>query len=155
VDRYKFRVFADNGLFFLHDGDYDPDIDVEEFGKQVTKTRLAIFPGVIAILAASQMSVPVDMQVLTKPPKEYFSKWDAVVESGIVVPSGVLFLVGSGSTDEFGERMEVAPGCYGVRVYYGGQSALEDLEGNDYYKIVLWPLFQYSVRVLKRWRPSR
>jgi hypothetical protein len=153
VARYKFRICPDNLLFFLEDGDFEAaDFDIEVLSEGLPKRRLAVLPGMIAVGTTSQMTVPVQIQVSHDRPKEDLSKWDAVVESGIVTPSGVLFLKGSG--DAFGERIEVASGCYGARVYYGGQGT-SDLEGNDYYKIVLWPLFQYSVRVLKRWKAAR
>jgi len=153
VARCKFRICPDNGLFFLEDGDFEAaDMDIEVLSEGLEKRRLAVLPGMIAVGTASQMTVPVEIQVCRDQPKNDLPKWDSVVETGIVTPSGVLFLKGSG--DAFGERIEVSSGCYAARVYYGGQRT-SDLKGNDYYKIALWPLFQYSVRVLKLWKSPR
>ncbi len=118
------------------------------------KKRLGVVPGLIAVRTARPMDVPVQVEVRRHAPKNDFSKWDAVVETGIIVPSGVLFV--TGSSEQFGKRIEVTCGCYASRVYFGGLGTLTShLEGKDYYKIVLWPIFEYSVRVIKRWKAPR
>ena len=91
--------------------------------------------GLIAVGTARDMYVPVEVEVRRDSPAEYLSRWDAVVESGILVPSGDLFV--SNSSFQSDEGIEVAPGCYLARVYYGGLGAVTSgLEGDDHYKVV-------------------
>ena len=59
-----------------------------------------------------------------------------------------------GSTDYYPDaaRIPVTPGMYVVRVYYGGLDTIRDLglEGDDHYRVVLWPGPARPVTVLKR-----
>jgi hypothetical protein len=156
MPRYKFHIMADHHQFYLQDGDFDPvAADLDELNtKELLRKWLVVAPGLIMVRTARPMMVPVEIQIRRDPPRDDLSRWDAVVESGIVVPSGVLYV--KGSSEEFGEPLEVASGCHAARVYYGGLGTLTSyLEGNDHYKIALWPVFQYSVRVVKRWQPTK
>jgi hypothetical protein len=157
MPRYKFQVLADCNQFYLHDGDFDSDISEMEdlWTKESLRRKLVVATGLIGVGTARSMYVPVEVEVRRDPPPdEDLSRWDAVVESGILVPSGDLFV--SSSALESDEQIEVAPGCYLARVYYGGLGTVtNDLEGDDHYKVALWPVFQYSVRILKPWRPAK
>ena len=156
MPRYKFQVLADCDCFFLHDGDFDYEsVEPEDlWTRESSRTRLVVATGLIAVRTARHMYVPVEVEVLRDPPDEDLSRWDAVVESGILVPSGDLFV--SSPTFSSDEGIKVAPGCYLARVYYGGLGTVTSgLEGEDHYKVALWPVFQYSVRILKRWQPAK
>jgi hypothetical protein len=148
---------ADCNEFYLHDGDFDSDITEMEdlWTKESLRRKLAVATGLIGVGTARSMYVPVEVEVRRDPPPaEDLSRWDAVVESGILVPSGDLFV--SSSALESDEQIEVAPGCYLARVYYGGLDTVKnDLEGDDHYKVALWPVFRYSVQVLKSWQPKK
>ncbi|MDW4736332.1 hypothetical protein NQ293_26040, partial [Escherichia coli] len=52
-------------------------------------------------------------------------------------------------------RIDVAPGTYRVRVSYGGLDTLSEdgLEGDDRYRLQLWPAPPIAVRVVKQ-RPT-
>lgn len=150
MPRYKFQIFADYHQFYLHDGNFDAAVaDLEDIWTKASLGRkLAVAPGLIAEGTARPMTVPVEIEIRRGPPDDDLSRWDAVTEAGILVPSGELWL--TSPTVMPGERIGVAPGCYLARVYYGGLSTLTSyLEGADHYKVTLWPVFQYSVRILK------
>ena len=65
-----------------------------------------------------------------------------------------LALVVAGCTDYFpdAERLQVEPGTYCVRVYYGALDSLTEdgLDGDDHYRVVLWQGDSVPVRVLKQ-----
>jgi hypothetical protein len=156
MPRYRFEVLADCHCFFLHDGDFDYEsVEPEDlWTRESPRRRLVVATGLIAVRTARHMYVPVEVEVRRDPPAEDLSGWDAVVESGILVPSGDLFV--SSPTFSSDEGIQVAPGCYLARIYYGGLGTVtNELEGDDHYKVALWPVFQYSVRILKRWQPLK
>jgi hypothetical protein len=149
MPRYRLRVFPDYHQFYLHDGEVDPGDFEEMWTEGSLRRRLFIAPGILAILTARNVTVPVEIEVPRAAPNDDFSRWDAVIESGILVPSGSLFV--SAVTSESADQIDLAPGCYLARIYYGGlETVTSDLDGKDHYKVVLWPAFQHRIRVLKR-----
>jgi len=63
----------------------------------------------------------------------------------------------AGCTDYFPDamRIPVPPAVYRVRVSYGGLDTLSDdgLEGDDHYRLQLWPATSIAISVLKQ-RPK-
>jgi hypothetical protein len=97
------------------------------------------------------VSATVEVQEAT-PQNEDFSIWDQINECSIDVPSGNLVI--AGCTDYFPDaaRIPLSPGHYGARIYYGQLDALSDdeLDGDDHYRIVLWPSKKLEMKVLKQ-----
>lgn len=73
------------------------------------------------------------------------------VRPSIEVQSGRIVI--AGCTDYFPEakRLEVRPGTYRARIYYGDLDTLsqDGLAGNDHYRVVLWPSPPDNITVLK------
>ena len=73
-------------------------------------------------------------------------------ECTLDVQSGRIVI--AGCTDYFPDavRIEVFPGSYRARLYYGNLDALSDdgLDGDDHYKVVLWRAEPGPVKVLKQ-----
>ena len=71
---------------------------------------------------------------------------DLAVQSGRVVIAGC--------TDYFPDaaRIDLSPGQYRARVYYGKLNTLspDGLDGNDHYKIVLWSTAPGPLKVIKQ-----
>jgi hypothetical protein len=63
------------------------------------------------------------------------------VEANRDVPSSCIAV--HGPTDYFADapRIAMAPGAYRARVYYGGIATVsaDELEGEDHYRVELWP----------------
>jgi hypothetical protein len=80
------------------------------------------------------------------------SAWDHVNECTIEVPPARVLI--AGCTDYFPDtaRIEPVPGSYRARPYYGSLSSLSEdcLDGDDYYRVVLWRAAPGPVRVLKK-----
>jgi hypothetical protein len=98
------------------------------------------------------MEVPVVVEVLESAPLETLDSWDHVVECSIDIPSGRMVV--AGCTDYFpkARRIEVVPGTYRARVFYGQLNSLSEdgLEGDDHYRVALWPHPAEPPVVLKR-----
>lgn len=97
------------------------------------------------------MNVPVVVEITDSEPDANLSAWDHVNECSLDVPSGRIVI--AGCTDYFPDaaRIELAPGSYRARLYYGSLDSLSEdgLDGDDNYKVVLWPAAPGPVQVLK------
>jgi hypothetical protein len=137
---HAFTLFADYFQFYLQDEKAHGDLS-EAWTPQAVERLLALAPGVIGVGTARNMDVPVEVDILETEPRDDRGGWDRVNDCTIDVPSGRLVV--AGCTDYFPDaaRIEIAPGSYNARIYYGGLSTVsaDALEGDDRYRIVLWP----------------
>jgi hypothetical protein len=148
---YNYTLFADYHQFYLQDEEADGDLS-DSWNEQ---DLLAVAPGTIGVGAVRDMDVPVEVEIRDSEPVDDLAEWDHVMECGIEVPSGRIVV--AGCTDYFPDaaRIPVKPGKYRARIYYGDLESLSEdgLEGDDHYKVVLWPSEDMSVRVVKRGAP--
>lgn len=137
---HQLTVFADYHQFYVCDG---ADLaDTSLIWTDATVERmLAVSPGLIAVGTARNMDVPVTLELLDDAPPEDFAGWDRVIECGLAVASGRIAV--AGCTDYFPDspRFDLAAGDYRARVSYGGLEELSEdgLEGEDRYRVQLWP----------------
>jgi len=147
----ELTLFADYFQFYLQDEGADGDLS-DSWTDQAVADLLALAPGAIGVGTVRNMTVPVVVEVLDAPPSGSFDDWDHVAECSISVPSGRLVV--AGCTDYFPEarRIEVPPGTYRARVFYGRLTSVssDGLEGDDHYKVSLWPQPEAASAVLKR-----
>ena len=148
---FQFQLFADYYQFYLQDESATTDLSASWTPEAVDRL-LAVAPGMVGIGTARNMTVPVTVEVCGDAPDEDTSGWDQVNECTLEVPSGRIVV--AGCTDYFPDaaRIEVDPGSYRVRAYYGNLTALSSngLEGDDRYKLVLWAAAPGPLQVLKQ-----
>jgi hypothetical protein len=156
--KYEFTVFADYFQFELIDDGVD--FPADQWNDQTIVDRVAVSQGVITIVTARDTSVPVVVEVHELPKDqdadiEATKQWDHIVECAIEIASGRLVILGNEYYPD-APRIIVSPGIYQTRVYYGGLSTLSDdgREGDDIYKIVLWPGKYHEPKVIKRYSPN-
>ena len=146
-----FELFADYFQFYLQDEAVKGDLS-DSWNEEAVGRLLALAPGTIGVGTVRDMQVPVDVEVRDAPPDDDLDKWDHVNECSFDVQSGRIVI--AGCTDYFPEtkRLEVPPGTYRARIYYGDLDTLSQngLEGNDHYRIVLWPSPPEDMRILKQ-----
>lgn len=151
IQRYHFELFADYFQFYLQDEPVEGNLG-NSWTPEATDRLLAITNGTIGVGTVRNMMVPVDVEVLDAKPSDSFDDWDQVNECSIDVKSGRIVI--AGCTDYFPDaaRIVVTPGIYGARIYYGKLDALSEdgLEGEDHYRVVLWPGDPIPPAVLKQ-----
>lgn len=149
----KYTVFADYHQFYLWDHGTRPDAPTD-YTEVETQRRIKAAPFVVVVQPERNMEVPVEVEVIDKPPSTSLSAWDHVTEASLDLPSGRLEIheCTGGSID----ILPVQPGSYRVRVYYGGLGTLSDdgLEGEDRYRVELWLAPASEVAVLKQYLSS-
>ncbi len=114
---------------------------------------VAVIDGVIGVITRRNTDVPVVVEVNEAETFESYQEWEQVTDCSINIVSGQLIV--AGATDDLanGARIKVKPGTYRVRIFYGGLDSVSanGLDGEDRYKIVLWPGSLAKVMVVKQW----
>lgn len=148
-----YSIFADYHQFYLWDKDVAPDAPTDYSDTDVER-RIKSAPNVVVIRPERNMDVPVELEVVTTEPNSDFSQWDHVAEASLELPSGHLEIheCTGGPIDQ----INLSPGTYRVRAYFGALNELSEdgLDGNDHYRLVLWPASFAPTVVLKRF-PGR
>ena len=150
MDR-QYEIFADYRQFYVWDH-RDNRGAPTEFTDEDVLCRIKAAPFVIVVQPERELDVPVTVEVRNDPPPNpEFDEWDHVAEASLDVPSGKLEIHEStgGSVD----ILAVTPGSYRLRACFGGLDTLSDdgLDGDDCYRLVLWPAPFAPVEVLKQY----
>jgi len=151
MHRTTYSLFADYFQFYLQD-ELAEGIDGDSWDEIAFARLLATAPGTIGIGTVRNMTVPVVVEIHDHEPPEDADMWDHIIECSIVVSSGKIVI--AGCTDYFPDaaRIEVAPGIYAARISYGALDSLseDEIEGDDHYRVQLWPGAVGELRVVKQ-----
>jgi len=150
VQKRALKVFADYFQFYLWDEGVAPDAPTDWTDADNAR-RLKVAPNVVVVCPIRNMTVPVEVEVHESEPPFEADKWDHIAESSLDLPSGRLQVHECCGKAVMSCR--VRPGTYRVRVFYGELGSLSEdgLDGNDHYRVVLWPAPHAELRVLKEW----
>jgi len=118
--------------------------------------RLFQLKNILAVKTGSYGHIKGEIYILNQPADSYdFENYDHVVEGYLEVQSGSLqFLECPGSQLEY--KIDITPGNYSVRVYSSNLSTtdIDEMEGNDFYKIEMWINAEKELKVLKQFTES-
>lgn len=154
--KYKFELFADYFQFYLQDEQSKGDLS-NSWTEQAVSNMLAVAPGMIGVGTVRNLTVPVEVEVLTSKPTDNFEQWNHVTEASLEVPSGHIIIAGCSDYLPDAARIIVEPGIYRIRIYYGALDSVDEsrLEGNDHYKLQLClDTNGAEPKVLKRWKAA-
>ncbi len=153
VHVHELALFADYFQFHLRDDAATGDLSLAWTAEAVER-MCATAPGVIGLGTARNMTVRVRLEVLEGAPGDGPGDSDHVVEGPLQVGSGRVTI--AGCTDHLPDALQLAlaPGSYRVRLSAGGLGTLSDdgLDGEDHYRVQLWPAPLADVCVLLQWR---
>ncbi|MBY8233318.1 hypothetical protein KW535_18475 [Vibrio fluvialis] len=137
---YSLEVFADYNQVYLHDETIEPDLSVA-WDDQAYEKLIFVDHGCIALSTARNMDVPVEIVVSDEKPDIDKKSWGHIVYCGITLASGLLVVRGPSDYLPDATRVKLKPGNYAAYVLYKGLTTLSEdgLEGDDYYKTILWP----------------
>jgi hypothetical protein len=149
--RFEFKLFADYYQFYLQDECAEGNLS-ESWTPEAVGRLLAIAPRTIGVGTARNMEVPVIVEISESAPEDDIAAWDQVNECTLEVLSGRVVVAGCSDYFPDAARIELPPGAYRARIYYGGLNALsaDGLNGDDHYKIVLWNAPPASLMVIKQ-----
>jgi hypothetical protein len=147
---YEFNLYAAYNQFYMGDSQAEVDTGAANFWtKHALADQLAVVPGLIGVGTASYDYVPVVVEIRQTLPGDNLDGWDRVVEASLDVPSGRIAIEGCLNYSPDEPRITVQSGAYRVRVYSGALA----FEGDDHYKLALWPQPYADPQVLKAWEP--
>jgi hypothetical protein len=150
--RRDLTALADGFQFHLRDEGSAYAIP-PEWPESARDDRVYPAPGSLGILAAKNWFVPVAIEVVEAAPTIDAEAWDHIVEATLQLPSGRLVLAGGPTPGRDQPPVDLTPGSWRALILMGNldRTAI-DAEGDDYYKVVLWPGGGDLV-VRKRWMP--
>jgi hypothetical protein len=151
MSEHKFELFADYHQFYVWDAGVDPRAP-EDYTNEDVRRLVKVAPNIVVIQPVRSTTVPVQLEICSEDPGFDESQWDHIAECALELPTGKLQVhecTGGPVLD-----LEVAPGWYWVRVLFAGLGTLsyDGLEGDDYYRIVLWPGTSAPLRIVKQWQ---
>lgn len=148
--KFEFTLFADYFQLYIQDDGAKGDLS-ESWTPEAVHRLLALAPRTIGIGTVRNMNVPVQVEFAEHAPENDLAGWDQVNECTIETTSGRLVI--AGCTDYFPDaaRIELTPGTYRARVYYGNLKKLSaDGLDSDHYRIVLWSAPPGPLLILKQ-----
>lgn len=153
MSMHVFNIFADYHQFYLWDSGVDPSAP-EEYTRNDIRRLIKAVPHVVVIQPLRNATVPVELQVCSEDPGFDESQWDHVAECALDLPTGKLQV--HECTGGPALNLAVPPGTYRVRALFAGLDTLSDngLDGDDRYRIVLWPGDNIPLHIVKQWRAT-
>jgi hypothetical protein len=146
----QYEIFADYHQFYLWDHGTSPAPPIDYTDEDLTR-RIKAAPFVVVIQPERNMNVQVRLDLRDTPPDGVLDDWDHIAEASLELPSGRLEVheCTGGSVD----IIELQPGTYRVRACFGGLGTLSEdrLDGEDHYRLILWPAPFAPVAVLKQY----
>lgn len=138
--RLETPVFADYCQVLLLDVRSQADVS-DRWDDLANARRLVAAGDALAILTARNTAVPVTVEVVAARVGVDPSAYDHVVEADLLVPSGVLVVMGVSDYLPDAKRLSVTPGRYRVLALSSGLADVSEdgLAGGDAYHLVLWP----------------
>lgn len=148
---HRLNLFADYFQFYVCDGHFETDTSTL-WDEVATDRMLAAGSDLVAIGTARNMHVPLILEVHHAEPPNDLVEWDQVIDCGLLLPSGTFMAFGCTENSDEATRFAVQPGSYKTRVSYANLNDLsaDGLEGNDVYRVQLWPGEAGSITVVKR-----
>ncbi len=146
----QYEIFADYHQFYLWDHGTSPTAPTDYTDEDLQR-RIKAAPFLVVIQPERNMDVPVQLDLRDAAPDEPLDAWDHVAEASLELPSGQLEIheCTGGSID----IIPLPPGSYRVRACFGGLGTLSEdgLDGEDHYRLTLWPAPLAPVAVLKQY----
>ncbi|ENK2327807.1 hypothetical protein AB3A96_003901 [Vibrio vulnificus] len=151
MKNYFFDIFADYYQIYLHDQSATPDLS-QAWNKQNLANRYFHDDGVIAIATARNMNVPIEVIINDHEAHIDDSQWEHIILTSITFISDTMILRGPSDYLPDAQRINIKPGHYDACILINGLDTISDdgLDGDDYYKIILWPSNKAKNFVLKR-----
>jgi hypothetical protein len=154
MTHHPIKVFADYNQFYVWDAGMSPLAPEDYTDTDVTR-MVKVSPHVLVVQPVRNSTVPVEIEVHASDPGLRAEDWDHVVECALEVSTGRLQVhecTGGPVLD-----LEIAPGPYQARVLFAGLGTISEdgLDGEDRYRVDLWPGEFRDLAVAKQWSSER
>lgn len=149
---FRLNFYTSHHQFYIYDKDSAGDTGSENFWTEdASNDRLVTEDGILGIGTECYGPVKGEVSLLGMPRSNLnLDEYDHIVEAGIEVTSGIIQVIDCPSSN-IELELNVNPGTYRVRIYSLNLASVEYDEGNDFYKIEIWPDTEMKRMVLKRY----
>ena len=149
---FRLNFHTSHHQFYIYDKDSAGDTGSDNFWTNVASNdRLAVEDGILGIGTECYGPVKAELHLLNHAPTNVILEdYDHIVEAGIEIKSGTIQVFDCPfSSIEL--EIEVIPGTYNVRIYSQNLASVDGDEGDDCYKIEIWPGNEMERVVIKRY----
>ncbi len=150
LHRASLVVFADYFQFYIANGGANWSAP-EDWSDDDLRNGGKVTESVVAIAPASNMDVPVEVEVFAEEQTIYLGSFDHAFSCSLRLETGHLQLHECTGPERL--FLSVSAGDYQVVVLFSGLERIGEhgLAGKDSYKIALWPGSPQDFKVLKQW----
>ena len=157
VMKHKLNFHTQYNQFIICDSKYQTKVNSEKFETtEALNDRMGIEIDQIHVSIECYGHVKGEIKLLERINDHIdYRLYDHIVEGGFEINSGLIQIQDCpNSSVEF--ELKVKPGKYRVRVYSSNLKGvdIDEDEGDDYYKIEIWPDINMERKVLKRFIPN-
>jgi|SRR5690606_27221089 len=153
-DVHPLDFYTQYNQFYIVDSGYiDSEKDI--WADSALVNRLGLDENLLAVFTGSYGPIKGQLEIKKDGSNiGNLEEYDHVVEGRIDIETGVL-QVQDCPTSNVVQEVELPSGLYSVRVYSKGLTTVEGDEGDDFYRIVIWPAkdSDKKVKVLKQYTP--
>lgn len=149
TQRWAGKIFADYNQFYLWDSGRTNQAPVDYTDEDVSR-RIKTGDYVVVIQPERNYTVPVVIETHDAEPSITEADWDHIAEASLHLPTGALQVhecTGGVVTD-----FKVPPGWYRVRSLHAKLGTVDGIDGEDHYRILVWPAPESPVAVIKQFR---
>lgn len=141
IKEIKTELFADYFQFYIQDENAEGIIG-DSWSEEAVDRLLALAPGTLGVGTVRNMTVPVTINIFDSEPgmladNEHIAQ---INECDLETNTGRLVVAGCTEYFAGAMRIDLTPGIYRARIYYGNLDKLSEdgLDGEDFYEIHLW-----------------
>lgn len=153
-DPYQLEFYTSYHQFYVSDKEASFGTNSDSFWTgMAVNDRLAVGERIIGVSTASYGMIKMELDFLKERNDHVdYSLFDHIIEASILINSGTIQILDCPNSNlEF--ETDITPGIYGVRVYSSHLDIIDEDDGEDFYKIELWPQDKFEERkVLKRYK---
>jgi len=148
--KYPLKFETSHSQFYIYDKGSSFNTGSREFWSQdAFNDRLAIEKGVLGVGTECYGPIKGELELLNIPNTSInLNDYDHIVEGGIEIESGFIQIL-TCPTSSIELEIQVDPGLYRVRIYSSNLASVDGDEGDDFYKIEIWPDSNMERNVLK------
>ena len=149
---YKLNFYTQYNQFYIADKSSPKNTGSRDFWTdEAYETRLAMGEGVLGVGTECYGPVKGELDILDTCIAEIdSSRFDHIVEGGLDLSSGLLQVLDCPNTSVELE-VNIKPGKYRVRIYSSNLASVHGDEGDDYYRIEIWPDNNMKRNLLKKY----
>jgi len=148
---YPFAFYTSHCQFYIFDKDAPTESDlITIWTKEAHSDRLIVGKSILVAITEFYGPVRGELNLVENANNDLsLDEYDHIVEAGLEVKSGIIQILDC-PTNGVHLELTVIPGIYRARIYSSNLASVVGDEGEDFYKVEIWPGTTLERRVLKR-----